>query len=199
MLITCINRETHAYERREIISATAVELLYVSTVVCASHFPRHPASFSRCNDNDAFHRCMLRFHFDQKLQYLTRGLLGHFTAAGYLPAGESIPLFLLCVHPHFEFAPHLHSPVFRSLSLPYVDSALLLLHFNDATRVVYSSFHVAARASLGYGHVKKRRKKERKKKEKKKPSLILAFYLCTLFHTLWHITSDLFFFFCTFR
>lgn len=62
--------------------------------------------------------------------------LDHFTTAAYVPAGESILLFLLWVHPHLEFVPHLHSPVFRSLSLPYVDDALLLLRLNDATRAV---------------------------------------------------------------
>jgi len=77
-----------------------------------------------------------------QLLYLSETLLlyadplDHFTTATYVPAGESILLFLLCVHPHLEFVPHLHSPVFRSLSLPYVDSALLLLRLNDATRAV---------------------------------------------------------------
>lgn len=94
---------------------------------------------------------MQSLRLGQTLPVSYHGPLARFTtAAGYLPAGESIPLFLLRVHPHLESVPHLHSPVFRSLSSPYVDDgALLLLHLNDAMRAraapyiyIYSSFHV---------------------------------------------------------
>lgn len=189
--MTRINREIRAWQNnfrnscRIIIhksSAACILMRLASRVI--------PAPFSRydVNDNDALHRCML-FHFDQKLQYLTtRGPLAHFTtAAGYLPAGESILLSLsaLCTSaPRVRSSPALTCLPLTFLALRGQRSTFVAFKRCDSRRAVHSSFHVAAQTPLGHGRVEKKRKGEGKK-ERQSLYLSLPTFdpLCFVLHT----------------